>query len=126
MTVDEDTRTGHTTQAEIGADLEAIEARVSAATGGPWTWDGRRVPTLSGVGGEAGVYTYEAEVLEARHNGGCGCRVECYLDLDVSPADAAFIAAARTDVVTLLAHVRTLLAENAALRAAGREHTRAD
>lgn len=72
------------------------------ATPGPWHWDDHRVPTLYGRGGELGVYVWEAEVLEASHNGECGCRAACMLELEVAPSDAEFIAAARTAVPALL------------------------
>ena len=90
--------------------LDDIKARAEAATDGPWKWDNRRVPTLNGMAGSRDVYRYETEVIEADHNGECGCRSACQLDLTVGPADAEFIAHARTDVPALVAAVEAVLA----------------
>ena len=87
----------------MSSRLDEIKARAAAATGGPWKWDNRRVPTLNGMAGSRDVYRYETEVIEADHNGECGCRSACQLDLTVGPADAEFIAHARTDVPALVA-----------------------
>lgn len=89
--------------------LDDIKARAEAATDGPWKWDNRRVPTLNGMAGSRDVYRYETEVIEADHNGECGCRSACQLDLTVGPADAEFIAHARTDVPALVAAVEAVL-----------------
>ena len=88
--------------------LAAIRARLDAATPGPWHWDEHPVPTLHGVGGSPDTYEYEAEVIEATHTGGCGCRAVCYLDLTIDRSDAEFIAHARTDLGHLLAEVDRL------------------
>lgn len=72
------------------------------ATPGPWHWDDHRVPTLYGRGGTPGVYVWEAEVLEASHNGECGCRAACTLELEVTPPNAELIVAARNALPTLL------------------------
>ena len=73
-------------------DLDAIEARVNAATPGPWTGTVNQ-------GVEAGA----DPVFET----GCNCCTEPTL----SEADAAFIASARTDVPALIARVRELETE---------------
>ena len=93
----------------MSSRLDEIKARAAAATGGPWKWDNRRVPTLNGMAGSRDVYRYETEVIEADHNGECGCRSACQLDLTVGPADAEFIAHARTDVPRLVAAVESVL-----------------
>lgn len=79
-----------------------LRALADAATRGPWKWDGYRVPTLEGRAGEPGEYEWDTEVLEASHDGECGCRSACTLELAVSEADAEFIAAAREAVPALL------------------------
>lgn len=94
--------------------LDQIRGREQHATRGPWTWDGYRVPALSGRGGEAGVYEYDVDVLSAEHHGECGCRSACTLELTVSPFDADFIAHARDDIRVLLAEVDRLTAALAA------------
>ena len=93
----------------MSSRLDEIKARAAAATGGPWKWDNRRIPTLNGMAGSRDVYRYETEVIEADHNGECGCRSACQLDLTVGPADAEFIAHARTDVPVLVAAVEAVL-----------------
>lgn len=90
--------------------LAAMTARAEAATPGPWEWDGLRVPTLIGVGGDPEVYTYATDVLFVEHDGGCACRRSCEMTLDITDADAAFIAAARDDVPRLVATLRAVLA----------------
>lgn len=103
--------------------LAAIRARLDAATPGPWHWDEHTVPTLHGVGGSPDTYEYEAEVIEATHTGGCGCRAVCYLDLTIDRSDAEFIAAARTDLEVLLAEVDRLTQILAAVDAASQPKT---
>ena len=80
------------------ADLEAIEARASAATPGPWTspWIGDSTcrDAILGGGGEVVGVTWR----DGWH-------------LAVTQADAEFIAAARTDVPALVAELRQLRAE---------------
>ena len=90
--------------------LDEIKARAAAATEGPWEWTQYRVPTLEGWKGDPATYRWQTEVLEADHNGECGCRSACQLELTVLPPDAEFIAHARTDVPALLAAVEAVLA----------------
>ena len=73
-------------------DLDEIERRANAATPGPWTG---KVNNCVEAGDEA--------VFET----GCGCCT----DSTLSEENAAFIAAARTDVPALIARVRELEAE---------------
>ena len=82
--------------------IAKIQARLDAATRGPWHWDGHRVPTLIGRAGDPDIYEYDTEVIEATHGGECGCRSVCTLDLEVGPRDAEFIANAPADVAWLL------------------------
>lgn len=89
--------------------LDEIKARAEAATEGPWEWTQYRVPTLEGWKGDPANYRWQTEVLEADHNGECGCRSACQLELTVDPADAEFIAHARTDVPALVAAVEAVL-----------------
>jgi hypothetical protein len=107
-------------------EMNDIEARCNAATPGPWEpgqgWllkDGRSAPvnwpSWGAVGGTValtglaakqehlGVTTHEA--VHSPHVGA-----------NDSAADAAFIAAARTDVPALIAEVRRLREENATFR----------
>lgn len=90
--------------------LAEIKARAAAATEGPWEWTQYRVPTLEGWKGDPATYRWQTEVLEADHNGECGCRSACQLELTVLPPDAEFIAHARTDVPALVAAVEAVLA----------------
>lgn len=98
------------------ARLAQIEARLVEATRGPWTWDGRRVPTLEGRGGDPETYEYAVDVLIADHSGECGCRSACELELAVSYADAQLIANAPTDLADLVAEVRRLREEQKVLQ----------
>ncbi|WP_372352665.1 hypothetical protein [Streptomyces sp. KL116D] len=75
-------------------DLDAIEARATAATPGPWCTDSWEI--YKGAEYEAG-----AEWL------GETCRAG---EMDDSRADAEFVAHARTDVPALIAEVRRLRA----------------
>lgn len=85
--------------------IEEIRRREENATRGPWTWDGHRVPTLSGRAGDPDIYEYDTEVIEASHWGECACRSSCTLNLEVGPNDRAFIAHARDDIAYLLAEL---------------------
>lgn len=89
--------------------LDEIKARAEAATEGPWEWTQYRVPTLEGWKGDPATYRWQTEVLEADHNGECGCRSACQLELTVLPPDAEFIAHSRTDVPALVAAVEAVL-----------------
>ncbi|WP_175401163.1 hypothetical protein, partial [Gordonia sp. UCD-TK1] len=53
-------------------------------------------------GGDPVVYEYDTEVLEVHHNGECGCRSACELEVTIPSADAEFIAASPTLVAGLL------------------------
>lgn len=67
-----------------GPDLDAIVARADAATEGPWEQNGYVVHTSHGIG-------------------------DVVADAGLSAADARFIAHARTDVLNLVAEIRSLL-----------------
>lgn len=95
---------------DLTEQLAEIKARAEAATEGPWEWTAYRVPTLEGWKGDPAVYRYQTEVLEADHNGECGCRSACQLDLTIAPSDAKFIAHAREDIPRLIAAVDAVLA----------------
>jgi hypothetical protein len=91
-------------------DLAAIAARADAATPGPWTARGPHSP--SGV---------PAHVVWKRTEADGRVHTDFVADVPSTNrrkevADAAFIAAARTDVVDLLAHVAELQAENERLK----------
>lgn len=81
-------------------DLDGIEARANAATPGPWCTDSWEI--YQGSEYEAGA-EWIGETCRGRVEG-----------LAQDRADAAFVAAARTDVPALLAEVRRLRAELAA------------
>lgn len=83
------------------ADRDAMRARLTAATRGPWTWDGRRVPTLEGRAGDPDTYEYDTEVIEVTHLEGTYSR-PCELELEISEADREFISHARVDIELLL------------------------
>jgi hypothetical protein len=93
------------------ADLAAIAARANAATPGPWCTDNTEIYQGS---------EYRADAFWV----GETCRV----DGPDAPADAEFIAHARTDVPALLARVAELEAQAATTRATtlreAAEHTR--
>lgn len=84
--------------------LDQIEARANAATRPPWRWDAPY--DLVGTDGDPDVYEYETSVLSIDHDGGCGCRSVCHLDIEISDTDAEFIANARADIAALIADVR--------------------
>lgn len=93
-----------------GDVVARAEAALVGVTDGPWSWTSPRygVPTLEGWAGDPELYRYDTEVLEADHRGECGCRSACELELSVSDADRAFIAAARDLVPELVAEVARL------------------
>lgn len=104
-------------------DLDTLETTARNATQGPWRWDGHRVPTLHGTGGEAGVYMYETEVIEADHDGGCGCRRDCHLELAIREEDRAHIAAMNPQTtLALIDQIRTLQARVAELEMTDAQH----
>jgi len=86
-----------TTKPLTRAELDAIRERCEAATPGPWT----PVPQTSD-----GRHIREAAVVNASMQSFWQC---CYKQGNGQPEqDAAFIAAARTDVPALLAHIEAL------------------
>ena len=87
-------------------NLDEIEARANAATPGPWY--GNR---------NCGVYAVNVGQVAGT---GCGCCTKSRL----TDEDAAFIAAARTDVPALIARVRELEAECAKWKAGVEEFRR--
>lgn len=104
-------------------DTARLEAAATAGvTRGPWHWVDYRNGTseLAGVGGEPGVYEYATEVIEVDHDGGCGCRRECTIEMNIAAADREWIAAANPDIITALIAERDLLrAAVTALQAGG-------
>lgn len=92
---------------DVVARARAVQ---SGVTDGPWSWTTPQygVPELMGRAGDPETYEYDTEVLEASHSGECGCRSACELELSVSDADRAFIAAARSLVPELVAEVEKL------------------
>lgn len=83
-------------------DLDSIEARANAATPGPWCTDSWEI--YQGTEYEPGISEWIGET----------CRGMTTPAQD--RADAAFIAAARTDVPALVAEIRRLRAELATER----------
>jgi hypothetical protein len=87
--------TDHTTPSEP-LDLDAIEARATAALDGPWCTDSWEI--YQGTEYEPGISEWIGET----------CRGTTTAEQD--RANAAFVAAARTDVPALLEEVRRLRA----------------
>lgn len=76
-------------------DLTArIDEALAGTTPGPWHWGDRT--NLLGIGGDVspGGYVYSVDVLEIEHDGGCGCRRMCQMDVTLSDEDRTLIAAA--------------------------------
>lgn len=93
-------------------DLDAIEARAAAATEGPWEWredsHDRLIlagPLKSPSPDDESAYPWMAVLSWAGLK-----EPKRPLTAKLSPADKAFIAAARTDVPALVAEVRRLRA----------------
>lgn len=84
--------------------LDRARDALDGITDGPWRWTTPRhgVPDLECRAGDPDVYAYDQTVLEASHSGECGCRSACELELTITDADRAFIAAARTLVPELI------------------------
>lgn len=96
-------------------DLDTLRDITLLATGRNWKWNDYRIPDLMATVGDPDFYEYETEVIEATHDGGCGCRRECHLELNITPQDAEFIAATGPDVVlALIQRIRDLEAAQAA------------
>lgn len=88
-------------------DLTArIDEALAGTTPGPWHWGDRT--NLLGIGGDVspGGYVYSVDVLEIEHDGGCGCRRMCQMDVTLSDEDRTLIAAAPS----LLAEARDEIA----------------
>jgi hypothetical protein len=101
---------------EVETRLAEIRERVGQATPPPWKWD--RPETLENP------ETYQT-VYEATHDHGCACRKDCTIDVELSIADAEFIANARQDIPWLLdqlARVRTDTIEQCAKAAKEAAH----
>lgn len=99
---------------ETVLNLDDLTELAAKATGRNWRWTDHRVPDLVAT---VDIYDYETEryVVEADHDGGCSCRRDCTLELNVEPQDRAFIAATGPDVVlTLIARIQELEAQVAA------------
>lgn len=79
-------------------DIAAIRARAAAATPGPWRWylgSLMNETDSSGQGFPLDIYPDSEDVVSARDHSGDE------VSLRVADADAAFIAAARTDIPAL-------------------------
>ncbi len=87
-------------------DLATIRARADAASKGPWSAEGRFV--AQEVDPWSDVVSPQVNCM-AYCYGGVGAGIEL-------PADAEFIAAARSDVPALIAEVEILREENTWLR----------
>jgi hypothetical protein len=79
-------------------DIEAIEARVNAATPGPWTFDESTGGLFFGSGA-AGDASFDTDAVLPMY------------DDEERDAVATFMANARTDVPALIAYVRELEAQ---------------
>ncbi len=97
--------------------IDEIEARANAATKGPWhatlseSEPDNKYPGLSEPGHSEHTVSPHEYVAGWRHDGGYG-------GYGITKPNAEFIAAAREDVPFLIAEVRNLQADNAAVRAA--------
>ena len=90
----------------MSSRLDEIKARAAAATGGPWKWDNRRVPTLNRMAGSRDVYRYgRRKVIEADHTGESRLPKRMSTRSNCWPGRREFIAHARTDVPVLVAAV---------------------
>ena len=96
-------------RAPLAGDLAAIEARAAAATPGPWRAD-------------HDFGHVNASALGPSH---IVCGLDSELCIDTGGADIAFIAHAREDVPTLLAHIAATGAAHAAALDAARAEGRA-
>lgn len=112
-----ETFTVHTAPSETAAiadDPRVTRARknLAAATRRPWSWvgTGSCFTELEGQAGTPGGYEYTTPVLDISHDGGCGCRAACTLEVTATDADRALIAQALDIIADLLA----VIAEQAA------------
>ena len=87
--------------------LNEIEARANAATDGPWEWEGE-----SDEAWTQGDYSLIAQGDPGREVIGSGGHDAGGVDVE-NPADAEFIAHARTDVPALVAVARFALSQHA-------------
>lgn len=93
----------------LAIGLDNLRDIALAATGRNWRWNEYRIPDLVATVGDPEFYEYEREVIAAEHDGGCGCRRDCYLELNIEPQDRDFIAATGPDVVlALIERIREL------------------
>ena len=100
---------------ETVLDLDALTDLASQATGREWRWTEHRVPELEATYDVSDDWESSRTVLEADHDGGCSCRRDCTLDLNIAPQDRAFIAGTGPDVVlALIARIRELEAQSSA------------
>ena len=83
--------------------LVAARRLADAATKPPWRWAclGSDQPVLMGTAGDEN-YSYETEIIEAEHDHGGACRRDCTMTVNVSDADAAWIAWLSTNGRALL------------------------
>lgn len=69
-------------------------ARTQAATVGPWTWENDQY-IESGPDDQGHMFI---DVVDITHDGGCGCRMACEIEVDVTGEDRDFITASRIDM----------------------------
>lgn len=103
----------------IEARLDEMQERCDAASRGPWrvTHDrdlliiGPPRITRKGDGKPKPVRGTEARIVSLNNTAGCGDEACCADDpfVDILPGDAAFIAAARTDLPSAIAGLRVAL-----------------
>lgn len=104
-----------TTQTETVLNLDALTDLASQATGRDWRWTDHRVPDLIATVDLEVDYSTWQTVVEADHDGGCSCRRDCTLELNIAPQDRDYIAAAGPDVMlALIARIQELEAQVAA------------
>jgi hypothetical protein len=87
-------------------ELDAVQARTDAATEGPWAWE--MVGEKDNDWAIGHVIDEDDQPISGQLETGQGVVVDavCENGIDSSPADAAFIAHARTDVPALVAELR--------------------
>ena len=96
------------TATSIPALLEPIQARLNAATPGPWEFDGADICNVPDYSGPTPAVPY-VEVMENRVT----CGSYCYggsIEQTISDEDKALIANAPTDTARLLAAVKAVVA----------------
>ena len=96
----------------LDVGLDNLRDIALAATGRDWRWSDHRVPDLIATFEVSDDYVSSRTVIEADHDGGCGCRRDCQLELNIEPQDREFIAATGPDVVmALIDRIRELEAK---------------